>query len=102
MFNPQTPQQRHWQNSIVAAGLVGASASVLTLVLMGLVFMFAGDIRYGQPLAMFVGHLHMTPFMMPQGTLAGAAWLMLAACYAGLLVGLPAFLIINWGGPDAN
>lgn len=102
MLNSLTPQQRHLQNSVVSAALVGASASLVTLVLMALAFMFAGDVRYGQPMAMFMNHLHMTPFMMPQGTLDGAAWLLLAACYAGLLVGLPAFFIFNWGGPDAN
>ncbi len=102
MFQPLTPQQRRRQTAILAAGFVAASTGILTLLLMGAIFMLAGDMRYGHPMALYMNQVHMTPFMMPQGTLDGAAWLMLVATYAGLLVGIPTFFILNWGGPEAN
>lgn len=100
MHTLPTLREHQWQYAFVAAASVGAAASLVTLILMGLTFMFLGDLHYGQPMALYMNQLHITPFMMPEGALDAAAWLVLVAGYAGLLVSIPAFVIFKWGGPD--
>jgi len=100
--NQLTPRERHLQNVVMAAGLVGGVTGIVAFVLMGLMFMLFGSLHYGQPLAIYMTQMHLTPFMMPQGALDASAWLMLVATYVGLLVSLPAFVILYLGGPEAK
>jgi hypothetical protein len=94
--------QRRLQNALVVTGLVGGTTGVITFVLMSIMFMKYGGLHYGQPMAIYMNQMRLTPFMMPQGALDASAWLMLVATYVSLLVSLPAFLILYLGGPEAK
>lgn len=100
-FNQPSATQRRIHYAVLMAGLVGGATGVITFILMAMVFMFAG-LHYGHPLALYTGQMHLTPFMMPQGALDGAAWLLMVAAYASLLISIPAFLILYLGDANAN
>ena len=102
MFTSLPPSlQYRLQYALAIAAVVAGVAAVITLILTGLVLVFA-SLPYGHPLALYMPQLHVTPAMMPRGSLGSAAWMALLMAYSGLAVGIIAFVILYLGRADAN